>query len=91
MNTRRVSGSTLVRQLEHQISDVALDALALKANPLFDAADRQATAIAVKTMKAALRLRGFQYWPADAEYDEDIFRAYVPARKVRKAIRLHPS
>jgi hypothetical protein len=32
----------LARQLEHQISDVALDALALKANPLFDAADRQA-------------------------------------------------
>jgi hypothetical protein len=43
VNTRGASaGSTLARQLEHQISDVALDALALKANPLFDAADRQA-------------------------------------------------
>jgi hypothetical protein len=50
----------------------------LKANPLFDTADRQDTAIAVKTMRAALRLRGFQYRPGYVDYDEDIFRAYVP-------------
>ena len=58
-----------------------VDALALKANPLFDSADRQETAIAVKTMRAALRLRGFQYRYAYVDYDEDIFRAYVEARQ----------
>jgi hypothetical protein len=68
----------VARQLEHRINDVVIDALALKANPLFDTADRQDTAIAVKTMRAALRLRGFQYRPGYVDYDEDIFRAYVP-------------
>jgi len=67
------------RQLAHRISDVVIDALALKANPLFDDADRLDAAIAVKTMKAALRLRGFQYCEARVDYDEDIFRAYIPA------------
>ena len=69
----------VARQLDHRISDVVVDALALKANPLFDEGDRQQTAIAVKTMRAALRLRGFQYFPARVDYDEDTFRAYIPA------------
>jgi hypothetical protein len=69
----------VARQLEHRINGLVVDALALKANPLFDSADRQETAIAVKTMRAALRLRGFQYQYAYVDYDEDIFRAYVEA------------
>jgi hypothetical protein len=71
----------VARELEHRISDVVVDALALKANPLFDEADRQETAIAVKTMRAALRLRGFQHFPAYVDYDQDTFRAYIPARQ----------
>ncbi len=71
----------VARQLEHRINGLVVDALALKANPLFDSADRQETAIAVKTMRAALRLRGFQYQYAYVDYDEDIFRAYVEARQ----------
>jgi len=69
----------VARQLEHRINDVVKDALELKANPLFDAADRLETAIAVKSMRAALRLRGFQYHYARLVYDEDIFRAYIDA------------
>ena len=67
------------RQLEHRISDVVVDALALNANPLFDDADRVGAGIAVKTMRATLRLRGFQYREARVDYDEDIFRGYIPA------------
>jgi len=67
------------RQLEHRISEAVIDAMALKANPLFDDADKLDAAIAVKTMKAAVRLRGFQYRGARVDYDEDIFRAYIPA------------
>jgi hypothetical protein len=69
----------VARQLEHRLNDVVVDALALKANPLFDAADQQETSIAVKTMRAALRLRGFQYRHAYVDYDEEIFRAYIGA------------
>jgi hypothetical protein len=71
----------VARQLEHRIGSVVVDALALKANPLFDAADLQETAIAVKMMRAALRLRGFQYQYAYVDYDEDVFRAYIEARQ----------
>lgn len=69
------------RHLEHRISDIVVDVLGLKANPLFDSADRQETAIAVKSMKAALRMRGFQYRYAYVDYDQDIFRAYVEAQQ----------
>jgi uncharacterized SAM-dependent methyltransferase len=48
---------------------------------LVAAADRQETAIAVKSMKAALRMRGFQYRYGYLNYDEDIFRGYVEAQQ----------
>jgi hypothetical protein len=78
---RGLDDDVIHRARQAGISDVVVDALALKANPLFDAADRQEAAIAVKTMRAALRLRGFQYFPAYVDYDEDTFRAYIPAKQ----------
>lgn len=74
-------GAEVARQIEHRIGDIVIDVLTLNAHPLFDAADRQETAIAVKSMKAALRVRGFQYRYGYVDYDEDIFRAYVEAQQ----------
>jgi hypothetical protein len=30
-------------------------------------------------MRAALRMRGFRYFPPRVDYDQDTFRAYIPA------------
>jgi hypothetical protein len=69
------------REIEHRLNDVVVDTLALKPNPLFDEADKQETAIAFKSMRAALRLHAFQYQYAYSDYDEDTFRAYFQARQ----------